>query len=194
VLIHFSHDRMYQQIGHMVGRSAGEVRCVCEQADWLARCDVQPVSDEDMAGELGSLFGVPLDPTALWHAVSDIFWPNQEIEPVVARLARQGVPLVLISNTCSAHVRWVTARYAILSCFPHKVLSCEVGASKPSPVIFDAAARAARCPPGECLFIDDTAGHVNAARRLGFDAVRYENTEMLVRTLQARGVDGAVTE
>jgi putative hydrolase of the HAD superfamily len=192
VLIHFSHERMYQQIGQLVGRGAVEVRHACEQAKWLARCDVRPVSDEEMASEVESLFGVKLDPAALWHALSDIFWPNRSIEPIVMRLASLGLPMVMVSNTCSAHIRWVTGRFSVLEFFPHKVLSYEVGASKPSSVIFAAASRAAGCSPAECLFIDDTAINVDAARQLGFDAVRYENSDMLVRSLQERGMDGAM--
>jgi putative hydrolase of the HAD superfamily len=189
VLLHFSHDRMYEQIGALVGRSADETRRVCERAEWLSRSDMQIVSDDDTARELGGLFGVRLDAKSLWLAVSDIFWPNETIDPIVRQLAGLGLPMVLVSNTCSAHMRWVTGRFSILDHFPKKILSFEVGAAKPSDLIFAAAARAAGCPAADCLFVDDTPGHVEAARRIGFDAVRYESTEQLVCELHARGIN-----
>lgn len=47
------------------------------------------------------------------------------------------------------------------------VLSCETGYAKPDPRIYQAALRQLAAAPGDALFIDDTPGHVTAARSLG---------------------------
>ena len=47
------------------------------------------------------------------------------------------------------------------------VLSCEVGYAKPDPRIYLAALRRVGTRPARTLFIDDTPGHVAAARSLG---------------------------
>jgi putative hydrolase of the HAD superfamily len=188
VLLHFSHDRMYEQIGQLVGTTGVEARRACERADWMPRYDLRPISNHEMASELSSLLGVALDSFALWRAVSDIFWANQSIEPIVRRLANLGLPMVVVSNTCSAHMQWVIGRFPILDLFPHKILSFEVGASKPAPEIFAAAALSARCPPSECLFVDDNEANVNGARQFGFDAVRYTTSELLMHELESRAI------
>jgi len=47
------------------------------------------------------------------------------------------------------------------------VLSCEVGYAKPDARIYAAALQRLAARPGDALFIDDTPGHVTAARALG---------------------------
>jgi FMN phosphatase YigB (HAD superfamily) len=180
---------MYEQIGKLVCRSAEETRQVCESTDWLARSDLQFVSDQEAADQLGRLFGLRLDPELLWHAVSNIFWRNEPIEPIIRHVSRLGLPLVLVSNTCSAHIRWLMGRFEVLDYFPHKILSYEVQAAKPSPEIFAAASRAAGCRPEECFFTDDTLGHIEGARKLGFDAVVFQTVAQLARELKMRGIE-----
>jgi FMN phosphatase YigB (HAD superfamily) len=189
VLLRFSHDRMYEQIGQLLDRSGRVTREVCERSDWMLRYDLRPVSDEDMAREIGSFFDTALDPLATWQAVSDIFWRNESIEPIVESLARHGLPMVMVSNTCSAHMRWVTGRFSVLDFFPHKILSYEVGVAKPEAAIFQAAVRAARCEPSECLFIDDMPANVHAARQLGLDAVQFTDCARLLSDLKEREIE-----
>jgi putative hydrolase of the HAD superfamily len=47
------------------------------------------------------------------------------------------------------------------------VLSCEIGYAKPDARIYAAALQRLAARPGDALFIDDTPGHVTAARALG---------------------------
>jgi HAD superfamily hydrolase (TIGR01509 family) len=67
-------------------------------------------------------------------------------------------------------------------------LSYQIGAVKPEPRIFAAAAELAGVPPSEIFFVDDIPGHVAAARIAGFDAVQYTTTPALVIDLRQRGV------
>ena len=68
------------------------------------------------------------------------------------------------------------------------VLSFEVRALKPGPEIFRVAIGRAGCRPEECFYTDDTAAHVDAARALGIDAVRFVDRDQLERELTARGI------
>ena len=146
------------------------------------------MTTDELRVELGRLVGRQIDAAALDRAASDIFWLNESMEPVIDRLAASGLPLVLVSNTCETHFRWVSSRFRVLRHFTRRVLSFEVGACKPNSAIFEAAARAAGVAPAECFFTDDTPGHVEAARQLGFDAVAYRDTPQLVAELRARGI------
>jgi HAD superfamily hydrolase (TIGR01509 family) len=68
-------------------------------------------------------------------------------------------------------------------------LSFELKACKPSPKIYTGAANKAQVRPDEIFFVDDTPGHVEGARRAGFDAVPYTTTPRLVAELRARGLE-----
>lgn len=189
VLIHFSHERMYRQLGELVGRTGPEVERLLHESGLFDGYETGRVTTDELRIELGRLVGRPIDAAALDRAASDIFWLNESMEPVIDRLATCGLPLVLVSNTCETHFRWVSNRFRVLRHFTRRVLSFEIGACKPNPAIFKAAARAAGVAPGECFFTDDTPGHVEAASQLGFDAVVYRDTAQIVAELQKRGIN-----
>jgi putative hydrolase of the HAD superfamily len=188
VLIYFSHERMCRQIGELVGRSGEEVwRLLMGSAPYV-RYETGAISTIEFARELERLFDRQIDPAALSRAASDIFWRNESIEPVIEQLAARGYPLVLLSNTCDMHHHWVDERFAVLRHFERRALSYQVGACKPQPEIYHAAASLAGVALNECFFTDDTPGHVAAARQLGIDAVVYRDTQQLVAQLQRREI------
>jgi 2-haloacid dehalogenase len=68
------------------------------------------------------------------------------------------------------------------------VLSGEEKVIKPDPRIFEVLLERAGRRASECLFVDDSERNVAAARRLGFDAVRFETPERLREALVSRGI------
>jgi putative hydrolase of the HAD superfamily len=72
--------------------------------------------------------------------------------------------------------------------FDHWVLSHEVKAMKPSPVIYAAAIEHARARPEECFFTDDIPEYVEAAREAGIDSEPFLGYEKLLADLRARGI------
>ncbi|MBI3466812.1 MAG: HAD-IA family hydrolase [Planctomycetes bacterium] len=188
VLVYFSHERMFRQIGELVGRAGDEVRRLLTETDLLARYECGAIKSRELHPAIERVFAQPIHFESLVLAASDIFWRNESIEPVIDRLAADEYALVLLSNTCESHVEWLDGRFSVLRHFRRRVLSFEVGTRKPEPAIFEAAARAAGVDPASCFFTDDTPGHVEAARQLGFDAVAYRHTPQLVTELRARGI------
>jgi FMN phosphatase YigB (HAD superfamily) len=45
---------------------------------------------------------------------------------------------------------------------------------KPDPAIFRRVVEAIGASPGDCLFLDDTPGHVEGARRFGLNGIVFE--------------------
>jgi HAD superfamily hydrolase (TIGR01509 family) len=77
----------------------------------------------------------------------------------------------------------------LLQQFHDYVLSYEVGAIKPSPLIYQEAIARAGCLPGECFFTDDALVNVEAARAEGIDAVQFQSLEQLRHELRKRGTN-----
>ena len=63
--------------------------------------------------------------------------------------------------------------HGILDLFDDVVCSADVGLAKPDPRVYALAASRLRLEPGECVFIDDLAGNVEAARAAGMLAVHF---------------------
>ena len=112
-------------------------------------------------------------------------------EDLFAALARTK-KLALLSNTDPIHVAHLEATYEFFQFFPApaRIYSCSVKASKPSPVIFQAALKALKSKAPETVFIDDISEYVEAARSLGLQGIHYQNPVQLRADL--RSIDSSL--
>jgi len=83
--------------------------------------------------------------------------------------------LVLLSNTNAIHFPSDPRELPLLRHFHDWILSYEVHAMKPRREIFQAALERCGCRPEECFYTDDIAAYIEAAQRLGIDAVQFES-------------------
>ena len=191
VLVHFSHERQCRQIAAVAGVPIDQVRQVLYEGTLGHDSECGRVTPRGAYDRLCGELGVRPDFDALLAANNDIFWLNTSIVPLLARLTAAGHRLGLLSNTSAAHWECISGgRYGGLlpTLFEPLVLSYKVGAMKPDPAIFHAAAKAAGVAPRDIFYVDDILGHVTSAREVGFDAVQYVGTPQLAADLRQRGV------
>jgi glucose-1-phosphatase len=119
---------------------------------------------------------------------------NRTLDPVplqsddlFASIARKH-KLALLSNTDPIHVAHLESSFSFFRFFPRpaRIYSCSVRASKPSPVVFQAALKAVKTPASQAVFIDDIFEYVQAARSLGLQAIHYLNPSQLRSELNVR--------
>jgi putative hydrolase of the HAD superfamily len=96
--------------------------------------------------------------------------------------------LALLSNTDPIHVECLEQRFAFGRHFPIRVYSCSVGASKPSPAIYQTALERLGVAAREALYIDDIQEFVDAAKRVGMDAIRFETRALLEDEFRRRNL------
>jgi len=118
---------------------------------------------------------------------------NRTLDPVplqsddLFQMLSKKLKLALLSNTDPIHVAHLESNFAFFEFFPPptRIYSCSVRASKPSPVIFQAALKAVKTPAAQAVFVDDIPEYVEAARSLGLNAIQYLNPAQLRADLQA---------
>ena len=66
----------------------------------------------------------------------------------------------------------------------------DLGRSKPDPEMFRAATRVAGAQSARCLFVDDTAANVAAARTEGLRAHLFGGVPALLDELRSVGIGG----
>jgi len=189
VLVHFSHERMCEQIGALCRHDGPAIRELLFGTGLQLDFERGLISEAEMHARLESATGRTLDFQAAVRAASDIFRLNEPILPVLDVLRSQGIRLVLLSNTSVSHLNWVRQEYDILQRFDHLVTSCDAGAVKPEPAIFKAALAAAHCDPHEAFYTDDIVEYIETARTYGIDAEVFIDTPTLIGHLQSRGLD-----
>ncbi len=125
---------------------------------------------------------------AAWNRALD---PDTILEEgLFARLGAQ-YRLALLSNTDPLHAACLDRQFLFGRHFSARIYSCCIGASKPSPAIYQAALDALGITAPEALYIDDIAEYAEAARQLGLDAIRFENPAQLLGELSRRGLISA---
>jgi putative hydrolase of the HAD superfamily len=67
--------------------------------------------------------------------------------------------------------------------------SCYLGSRKPEETIFRIALEVTQRKPGNCLFIDDRALNLESPRRLGMNAIHYQNAHQLRAEMRKFGVE-----
>ena len=107
---------------------------------------------------------------------------------VLAQLRAAGVRLLALSNWSAETFPVARERFPFLGWFEGIVISGEVGAIKPDPRIFEHLVARYGLEPGSTVFIDDNAGNVDAATRLGFLALRFADPGALREDLRRLGL------
>lgn len=120
-----------------------------------------------------------------WNSIFESEWllPQPWIEHLMARY-RVG----LMSNTNPLHFAWLERRHPLLQRFAFRILSHEVGAAKPAPLIYEAAERAAGCPPAAILYWDDVAEFVAAAHGRGWQAEPFRDAAAFRHCAERHGL------
>ena len=106
---------------------------------------------------------------------------DEQMAAAVARARDQGVRTGLISNS------WGTRRYdreLLAKLFDGVVISGEVGMRKPTPAIYELAARRVGLSPGQCVFVDDLPFNLDPAAELGMATVHHTSAPETIAQLK----------
>ncbi len=118
--------------------------------------------------------------------------PDTAMFDTVAEIRRQGVRTCLVSNSWGVSVY---PRDLIASVFDGVVISEEVGMRKPNRDIFLHAAATIGVAPPDCVFVDDTAGHLVGAEAVGMTVVHHTDpVDTLLALQDVLGVDLSATD
>jgi len=115
------------------------------------------------------------------------FFAGDQADPELAALIRDLRPRYktgLLSN-CWPSLRSTLQHQRLDGLFDALILSCEVGAAKPDPRIYQEALRQLGVAPHEAVFIDDFPANIEGARTLGLHTIPFRDTPSLKQALQA---------
>lgn len=102
-----------------------------------------------------------------------------ELQPLTATLALMeellaaGHRLTYLSNMPAPYVQRLLAEYDFFRRFADGIFSCDVGTSKPAQGIYALAEQRFGLAPARCVFLDDSATNIAAARSRGWQALLF---------------------
>lgn len=108
---------------------------------------------------------------------------------ILDALAAAGRPLYAITNFSAEKWAECLLRFPFLaSTFRDVVVSAHERVTKPDPRIFRLFLDRNGLAAGDCVFIDDSAANVAAARGVGIDAIHFTDAAALAAALRDRGL------
>jgi len=122
---------------------------------------------------LGAREGIDSDPFHLFGAMSKGSGGGMrpEVVEVAREVRRAGLGSALVTNNVAEFRESWKRLIPVEELFDHLIDSSEVGVRKPDPRIFELALARLGIPAARAVFLDDYPGNVEAARRLGLQAL-----------------------
>lgn len=135
--------------------------------------------------ELGAEAGIEIDFAVLQSLLGDMTIHTKVID-LIRELREQSYRLGLITNNVREGSATWRAMVPVDELFEVVVDSSEVGMRKPNPAIFHHTLELLGVDdPGEAVFLDDSPGNVDGARRAGLHAIHVETPDQALAALDA---------
>jgi HAD superfamily hydrolase (TIGR01509 family) len=155
--------------------------------DW-AQFDLGRVEPEALAVRIAQRTGYPLQQLrALIAGIPEHLEPMPASVALLGRVHAAGHRLALLSNMPRPHAAHLEARHAFFGWFETCVFSGRVGLMKPERAIFDHARQLLALDLEHALFIDDLPVNIEAARKLGWQALLFEDVAQCEAALRDGG-------
>lgn len=187
VLVPFDFKIGYRALEAACPYRAEEIPRRIAKTGLVVRLEKGLIGPLDFVERLSEALELRLEYADFCRAWSSIFHGQLLADELLKSLAAR-YRLLLLSNTNAIHWEMIRDNYPMIRYFHDLILSFEVHSMKPEPEIFEAAVERAGCHAEECFFTDDIADNVEAAKRLGMDAVQFESAEQLEKEMACRGI------
>lgn len=145
------------------------------------------ISEDDFVNRMLEVVDHKIDTETFKMYYADIFSLNQDVISLLPELKKSN-KLFLLSNTNPIHQKYGWQKYEFLIYFDKLILSHEVRSVKPEEKIYRAVEEASGFRSEEHFYIDDIQEYVDAASKLGWDAVQFITYQKLIDDLRLRRI------
>jgi len=178
VICSFTNDIFIEKISNLTKKTKEEViDLVYKKSDVTKRAESGVITSEEFYEELSALCGLNVSYEELKEIYSkDKFTPIEGMKELIESLKTK-YKIGLLSNTSEWDYDYVLKTAPMVRNFDTITTSFGAGAMKPSPIIFEDALKKSQLRPEECLYTDDIIDYVEAAKRIGMQAVQFTTVE-----------------
>jgi putative hydrolase of the HAD superfamily len=112
---------------------------------------------------------------------------NPDMFELINELKKRQIRVGLLSNINDRYTKLIRD-FGFYQPFDPCLLSCEIGLEKPNRQAYEALLQAINIPAEEIVFIDDKLENVEAAKKMGIDAIVFESSQQVREELSKRAL------
>lgn len=131
---------------------------------------------EDYVAKIAGLSKIPVGDV---RRVMETNAPNEPLLNYISDNLKPSYKLGLLSNSGANFLSRIFEPWQV-SLFDEVVLSYQIGAAKPEPLMYTTIVEKLGVDPGECIFIDDQPRYLDGARDLGIKTVLFQNNTQTI--------------
>lgn len=117
--------------------------------------------------------------------MKDAIGINAQMYKLVDELRNEGMPVALLSNI-DERLAKIIRNFGLYEPFEPCLLSYEIGVEKPDSKAYELLLQKLNLPATDIVFIDDRPENIEAAQKLGIDAILFESQAQLRNELSRR--------
>lgn len=191
VLLEYRWKEMLMEYGLTEEQALQLGGVIFENSIWSRKMDMGLLSIEEAISLLGTRYPAYADAIGWFLRNGEqMAVPRQEVWDKVTTLKRQGYGIYILSNYSEELFRKHTSGASFLEALDGGVVSYQVHMIKPEEGIYKALLDKYGLRAQDCIFFDDRQENVEAARRMGMQAVQVQSREMLNEQLEERINEG----
>ena len=192
VLVHYDRRRRMEVMAHCLGRSVDEVTAAVFDSGAEDRADAGQTNADEYLRELGEHLGAPVTRDVWVTARVAAVTPDPAMVDLVERVARRTRVALLTNNGSLLRAEFDRIAPEVAAIPDVRLFSSgDLRLAKPDPSVFHAVIGHYGVAPADTLFVDDSAGYVDGARRAGLRTHVFDGYDALVARL---GDEGVTTE
>ena len=187
VIVKVNRSIFLQKLANNSDKSLKQISDYYEETMPISQFESGKLKPRDFYMRISADLGLRMDFDEFKNSFNDIFTLNDDVARIIKKLNKD-FRLVLLSNTCVLHFEYIRDKYAIIEKFDDYSLSYKVGCAKPHPKIFLDAIKRSKTTPNNCVYFDDMAQFVKAARLMGIKAFQFIGYEKFADDLKKLGI------
>lgn len=190
VICGFTNEILVNKITETSGKTVEEIKkIIYEDSDITKRFESGQMTSEEFYKELSEICGINIPYQELKTIYSkDKFSRIEGTKELIEKL-RKSYKVSLLSNTSEWDWDYMKQVAPEIETFETITKSYEVGAMKPSQIIFEDALKKLNLKAEECVYTDDILEYVDKARSLGFEAFQFTTAKKFEKDLRLVGVE-----
>ena len=145
------------------------------------------ISESEFVSKMLKVVNHKIDAETFKTYYADIFSLNEDVISLLPIL-KNDYKLFLLSNTDPIHQKYGWQKYEFLKYFDDLILSHKVHSVKPEEKIYREVEKASGFPSEEHFYIDDIQEYVDAAKKLGWNPVVFEDYDKLVSDFKMNSI------